>query len=256
MQRLTVTWLKAHTKATLSRVALVLYAITLSASASAAEFSISPISLQLPPEVRAGVVGINNKDKRPIRFQLALVEWTQNAKGEDVYVPSDDLIYFPRQITVQPGERGIARIGSKAPSKKTEKSYRLRVEELPEPLEDASTSALNLTITFAVPIFVGPSETTPKAVIAPMQLEHGKLTATIQNNGNAHYRIDSLELTGTDGYTEKQEGWYLLPQAQRDYVFAIPPEVCKSQKSVQLHVKVGDQLFNSALDVDPSLCGL
>ena len=255
MLGLSVTRLKALTKAALSGLALVLSASLFSTSAAAAEFSIYPISLQLAPGVRAGVVGINNKDKRPIRFQLTLVEWTQNDKGEDVYTPSEDLIYFPRQITVQPGERGVARVGPKGGVARSEKSYRLRVQELPETLPEPTVSTLNLTITFAVPVFVGAPEPSPMPLIAPLQLQAGKLTATVQNGGNAHFRIDSLEVQGSNGYTEKLGGWYLLPQARRDHVFAIPPDVCKSQQRLQLRVKVGEQLFNSGLDIDPAQCG-
>lgn len=256
MQGPTVNWLMADARAAFFKAALIIFAITNSISAAAAQFSIYPISLQFAPGTRASVVGINNTDKRPIRFQLTLVEWTQNARGEDVYTPSDDLIYFPRQITVQPGERGIARVGPKHGLAANEKSYRLRVQELPEPMPDATVSTLNLTITFAIPIFLGTPEPAPKADIAPLHLQQGQLTATVRNSGSAHFRIESLEVQGSSGYTEKLGGWYLLPDASREYVFAIPPEICKAQQHLQVHVKVGEKLFNSTLDVDPTLCGV
>ena len=256
MPGLTLTRLKARSKVDLLGAALLLYAALHPAPAAAAEFSIYPISLQFVPGVRAAVVGINNSDKRPIRFQLTLVEWTQNAKGEDVYVPSEDLVFFPRQITVQAGQRAVARVGPKQGLPTTEKSYRLRVEELPEPLPESSEPTLNFTITFAVPVFLGTPEAAPKADIAPLQLQQGKLTATVHNSGNAHFRIESLEVLGSGGYTDKLAGWYLLPETSRDYVFAIPPDMCKTQKRLQLRVKVGEQFFDSALDIDPTQCGI
>ena len=56
--------------------------------------------------------------------------------------------------------------------------------------------------------------------------------------------------------TDKLAGWYLLPETSRDYVLAIPPDMCKTQKRLQLRVKVGEQFFNSALDIDPTQCGI
>jgi fimbrial chaperone protein len=224
-------------------------------AAHAAEYSISPVALQFTPGMRAGVLGINNSDQRPIRFQLSLVEWTQNAKGEDVYLDSEDLVFFPRQITVAPGAQSVARVGPKSGLPDIEKSYRLRVEELPEPLAQSPGNTLALTSTYAIPVFLGTPESAAKAVIDPLQLAQGKLTATVHNRGSAHFRIESLELQGANGYTDRMGGWYLLPGARRDYVFAIAPEVCKAQHQLQLQIKVGEQLFMSALAVDPNQCG-
>lgn len=222
---------------------------------AAADFSVSPIKVQFEPGARSAVVGINNSDNHPIRFQLSLVEWTQDAKGEDVYTPSDDLIFFPRQLTVRPGDKAVARVGPKQAAPAVEKSYRLRVEELPEPLPEGTGSALNFTITFAIPIFLGTPDAKPKPVLAPLQLQNGTLIATVHNAGHSQFRIDSVELTGSDGYTQKVGGWYLLAGASRQHSLQIPPAVCRSEKILSLTVKVGESRYASDLVVDPQLCG-
>jgi fimbrial chaperone protein len=211
--------------------------------------------MQFEAATRSAVVGINNSDKRPIRFQLTLVEWTQDAKGEDIYTPSDDLIFFPRQFTVQAGDRSIARVGPKQKPGDTEKTYRLRVEELPEPVPEEAGSGLSMTITFAIPIFVGTPDAKPQAVLAPVQLQNGILSSLVQNVGRSQFRIDSLELQGADGYSQKIGGWYLLAGASRQYSFPLPPDVCKTQKHLNLTVSVGENHFVTGLDMDPSQCG-
>jgi fimbrial chaperone protein len=221
----------------------------------AAEFSVSPIRLQFEPGARSGVLAVRNSDKRPIRFQLSLVEWTQNENGIDVYKPSDDLIFFPRQFSVPVGDKLITRVGPKSNPSGSEKAYRLRIEELAEVNPDAKESVINLTITFAVPIFVGKADAKPLAVIAPLHLQDGKLRATVQNTGHSQFRIDTLEIAGSDGYSEQMGGWYLLAGASRSHDLQIAPEVCRAQKRLNLTVKVGENHFVSALDVDPSMCG-
>lgn len=223
--------------------------------ATAAEFSISPVSLQFAPGTRSAVVSISNADTRPLRFQLSLVEWTQDANGADVYTPSDDLVFFPRQLTVRPGDKAVARVGPKHGVTGIEKTYRLRVEELPELLPETQGATLDFTITFAIPVFLGPQEAKSTALIAPMQLQDGKLLATVQNTGQSHFRIEFLEVKGADGYSQKLGGWYLLVGSSRQHTLNIPPEICRTQRQLKLSVKVGEQMFSSDLDIEPSMCG-
>ena len=255
MQRPTVFRLKALIKAVPLGAALM-WSVIQALPAQAAEFAVYPMGVQFEPGKRSGTVGINNVDKRPIRFQLSLVEWTQDPEGKDVYTPSDDLLFFPRQLTVMPGERGIARVGPKHPVTNPEKAYRLRVEELPDELLTAGTDGkLIMTITFAMPLYLGSLDATPAVVITPIQMQKGQLTAAVQNNGKAHFRIDSLELKGANGYAQQLPGWYLLAGAGRQHVWNIPSDVCKTQKHLSLTVKVGEHRFLSDLDIDPTMCG-
>jgi fimbrial chaperone protein len=255
MQCPTVNRLKALVKAASLGVALMGWSVMQPFAAWAAEFSVSPIRVQFEPGMRSGVVSIRNADKRPIRFQLQLVEWTQDANGEDVYTPSNNLIYFPRQLTVAPGDRSIVRIGPKGPLSGPEKTYRLRIEELPEAIPESAGSVINLTITFAVPIFLGVTDAKPLAQIAPLQMQDGKLTATVQNTGKSQFRIETLEVTGKDGFTQQMGGWYLLAGSSRQYTLNIPPEACRAQQHLNLNVKVGDNQFTSGIDINPSMCG-
>ena len=255
MQCQNLQWLKALIKATPLGVVLMVWTAIQPLSAQAASFSVYPTGVVFEPGTRASVIGIKNKDERPIRFQMTLVEWTQDAKGDDVYTPSNDLIYFPRQLTVKPGDQAIVRVGPKNMPKDTEKTYRLKVEELAEPIPDSKDSAIGLTITYAIPVFLGKVDIKPAASIAALAMQDGKLAATVQNTGNSHFRINSLEVNSADGYTQSIGGWYLLSGASRQYSLDIPPDVCRAQKRLSLHVKVGDDNFSSDLEIDPSMCG-
>jgi fimbrial chaperone protein len=225
----------------------------------AAEFAISPISLELTPGVRSSSVGIRNADQRPLRFQLSLVEWTQDAQGNDVYTPSDDLVYFPRQLSVRPGDRVIARVGPKQDPTGAEKTYRLRIEELPDTASDVplatNSAALKMMISFAVPVFQGTPDAIPMAVIAPTQMKNGQLNITVQNAGRSHFRIDKLEITGANGYSQGLAGWYLLAGVSRQHSLSIAPEVCRAQQHLNLTIKVGNRAYTSDMAVDPSMCG-
>src|ERR1051325_10876733 len=81
----------------------------------AAEFSVSPIRLPFERGARAAAVTVSNDDARPLRMQLRLMEWTQDAAGADVHRDSEELVYFPRMMTVPPGGKRLVRVGLESP---------------------------------------------------------------------------------------------------------------------------------------------
>lgn len=255
MQCLTIQSMKALAKAAPLGVALVWWAFLQAMPASAADFSVSPIRIQFESAMRSGTITVRNTDKHAIRFQLRLVEWTQDANGEDIYTPSDDLIFFPRQLSVESGDKAIVRVGPKGNLSGPEKTYRLRIEELPEASQVGTESVINFGISFAIPVFIGATEAKPKALVAPLEMHDGLLNATVMNAGKSQFRIETVEVKGEDGFSQKVSGWYLLAGAQREYSLNIPNEACRASKHLNLVVKVGDQDFTSGLDINPAMCG-
>jgi fimbrial chaperone protein len=247
--------MKALAKAAPLGAALVWWTLMQALPVAAAEFSVSPIRLQFESAMRSGTLTVRNTASRPIRFQLRLVQWTQDASGEDIYTPSDDLIFFPRQMSIAAGDQAIVRVGPKSNLTAAEKTYRLRIEQLAEENQEFSESVINFTISFAIPIFLGATDAKSKAVVMPLQMHDGLLSATVQNSGKSQFRIETLEVKGADGYSQKVGGWYLLAGSKREYSLSIPKEACHASKHLNLIVKVGDQDITSGLDVDPTMCG-
>ena len=70
------------------------------------------------------------------------------------------------------------RVGPKTIPKGTEKTYRLKVEELAEPIPENIGSAIGITITFALPVFLGKPDVKPATSIAALGMQDGKLAAT------------------------------------------------------------------------------
>ncbi len=223
--------------------------------ASAAEFSINPLRIELAPGERSSSVGVSNSDQRPIRFQLKLVEWTQDADGNDVYRDSDELIYFPRLFTVAPGEQTMVRLGPKRPYAGSEQTYRLFVDELPDTSEKPTTSGVRFHIRFALPIIVGPTGIKAQGMMEPLTLIGGKLRALVKNTGGTNFRIESLELTVDNGYTQRIDGWYLLAGRSRVHTLDVPKAACLAARHLELKANAGEQIFSAGLDVLPAMCG-
>lgn len=223
----------------------------------AAEFSVSPIRLHLEPGARSAAVTVSNDDVRPLRMQLRLVRWTQDADGVDVHQDSDELVYFPRMMSVPPGEKRLVRVGLKTPAGATERSYRLYLDELPEPAEGArpAASGVSFTIRFALPVFL-PAAIAAKqsGAIESLTLRDGKLRVAVRNSGNRNFRIASVAARSPAGFVAEAPGWYLLAGASRVHTIEIPPEVCRGLRRLDVTVKAEELSLEGGLDVERRMC--
>ena len=72
----------------------------------------------------------NDGDQR-LRLQVSVMAWNQNKLGEMVLDPTDDIIFYPNLLTLEPGAQRNLRVGVNGAVVAREKSYRIFVEELP-----------------------------------------------------------------------------------------------------------------------------
>lgn len=230
-------------------------ACALPLAAQAADFAVYPLRMAFAPGERSAAVGVNNTGDRPIRFQLSLVEWTQDAEGKDVYRDSDELIFFPRLFTVQAGEQGVVRVGPKRAYSGKERTFRVFVDELPEQNAKPNASGIVFSIRFAIPVFIGTPGAKSQGLIEPLVLKEGKLQATVKNAGSAHFRIESIELKSDQGHTQQSDGWYLLAGASRLHTLELPRAACLAARRLELRVKTGEGVLTASTEVDPALCG-
>jgi fimbrial chaperone protein len=234
-------------------LAVIAFALS-SFAANAAEFSVSPIRLHFEPGARSGAVTVTNDDARPLRMQLRLMRWTQDADGADVYADSDELIYFPRMMSVPPGEKRLVRVGLKSPAAAAERTYRLYLDELPDSAQP-SGSGLKFTIRFALPVFLpAAAPAKPAGAIESIALREGKLRVAVRNTGNRHFRITSVAARSAAGVAAEAGGWYLLAGAARVHTLDIPAEACRGLRRLEVAVKAEDLTLEGGLDVEPGMC--
>jgi fimbrial chaperone protein len=194
-----------------------LAALLLPALSFAGSFAVTPIRLDFPPNVRTGAITVVNSDTRPLGFQVKLLQWTQNAKGEDVYEESKDLTYFPRLMTLEPEARRVIRVGTQAGAPEVEASYRLAIEEMPGPRDPASGSAVAVQVRFAVPVFLVPKQARFGADILNLAQQGKSLKFTLANRGNQHVKLEEISVMRGEQRVASASGWYVLAGAQREF---------------------------------------
>jgi len=224
----------------------------------AGEWKVTPIRIELDKNAKSGVVTIVNEGTEKLNVQMKAFEWTQDAEGKDVYTETEDIIFFPKIMTIEKQEERILRAGIKIPAVAKEKTYRLFVEEIPEPRKSEGINVA-IAIRFGVPIFVKPIKAEAKGEIQKVELTKGVVSATVKNTGNVHFMINSLSVRGKNDkgeeiFVKDINGWYLLSDASRIYSAEVPQEICKDVSTIDVQVVTDKLNLNGKADVDKTMC--
>lgn len=224
-------------------------------AASGAEFSVTPIRVDLRPGVMSETVTVTNHANARLRVKVRLLEWTQDATGADVYKDSSDLVYFPRQMDLEPESKRLVRVGLKVPGGLAERTYRLFIEEEPDLASEANRAQVAFHFKFGVPVFIPPAVPKVEAEVAEPVLQKGRISVAVKNNGNQHFRLARISLSDGAGWAHDIAGWYSLAGSQRTYAADMPREVCRKARVVTMTLEGEGLRFERSLHVDPANCG-
>lgn len=222
------------------------------------EFRVTPIRLDFDRGTRSGTITIVNEGNERLNVQMKAFEWTQDASGKDQYTETNEIIFFPKIMTIEKKEEKILRAGIRIPATTKEKTYRLFIEEIPEPRKGEGVNVA-IAIRFGVPIFVKPLKEEVRGVIERIELSKGTLNITVRNTGNAHFIIQTIHLKGKNAkgeeiFSKELSGWYLLAGVSRLYSTTIPEETCKGISKLDVEIKTDRLHLNGHLDVDQAMC--
>lgn len=239
-------------------IIIILFVFLCPPDSFSAEWRVTPIRLELGKYAKSGAITVINEGEEKLHVQMEAMEWIQDAEGNDVYTKTEDIIFFPKIMVFEKKEERILRAGIKTPAISKEKTYRLFIEEIPEP-KKAEGLHVAIAVRFGVPIFVKPFKEEVRGEIEKITLSKGELNIIVKNTGNTHFIINSITLIGKTPEEEERlsrelSGWYLLSGVSRLYTTSIPGEVCNDLKKIDVQVKTDKFTLEGKLDVDKSLC--
>jgi fimbrial chaperone protein len=238
-------------------MAIALLAWTL--PATAAEWRVTPIRLDLGKEARTGAISIVNEGSERINYEIKVVEWTQDAEGQDQYTDTSDIIFFPKILTLDGKAERVVRAGITAPPVSAEKSYRIFIEELPQPRKDNQTGVA-LAVRFGIPVFVKPLKDEAKGTIDPPRIDPTAITTVIRNSGTVNLNLKGIVFTGKDQqglevFSRETRGWYLLTGMSRQYSATITAEECRRASTLEIEAKNDKIPLKVTATVDQTRCG-
>ena len=228
-------------------------------TARAITFTVFPISVVLSATVHSETLTIHNHSEAPIRFQLSAFSWDQKPDGEMVLNPTDDIIFFPQLLSIDPNQERNVRVGTTAVPGEIEKNYRIFVEELPAPetAAQAQTPHVKVLTKMGLPIFIQPSKLTTDGRIEDLRMSRGVLHFTLKNTGNVHFAAQIVKVSGFAGgatpiYGRQASGWYVLAGGTREFDLPIPKAECVRIRTIEADVKTEQATDYSAKFEVPS----
>lgn len=221
----------------------VLGVLLAAGQAKASGFEVSPVALTFTDKVASGMISVTNRSPEPVRFQVKALAWSQKPDGQMVFTPSNEIVFFPAMLTLNPNEARNVRVGITVAPGAIEKTYRVFVQELPRLSLSSSDngSTVGVLSNMAIPVFLAPA--TPKVTPSLSQptIEGATVKFSLRNTGNVHFRPDNVVLVAKDGqtvlHTAELSTWYVLAGGTRDYVATLPPQACVAAKSIEVELK-------------------
>jgi len=204
-----------------SRIALVIAAIGWSVPAFCGTFTVSPVRISLSASRPNSILQVTNSNDEMVTLQAHVVVWTSDGE-KDVYQDSDEVMLNPPLASVGPRQKQFIRLGLRWPNETTqERSYRLVLEEVPQPLK-ADFQGVHTLLRFVIPIFVAPRVTTaPRLSWEAVRTNDDHIKLLVKNLGTAHIQIKSLDLANADAPDNpirNTQPIYLLPNQQREWI--------------------------------------
>ncbi len=222
---------------------------------NAGEWRISPIRIEMSAQDKSTSITVINEDKVPINFQVKAMEWTQDENGKDVYIDSDDIIFFPKVFTLAPGKERLIRIGLKALTPIKEKTYRLFVEEIPSQ-QNKEGVALQIALKFGIPIFVKPLREDTKWEITKKMVSNSIFHLQMENKSNHHLQVHYIRIKGYAGekevFSKDIKGWYVLSGAKR--LFSGKLEECNKIDKILFQLVSNGFTFDDKIDISKESC--
>ena len=244
--------------------AMVLGLVLQAGNIAASAYKVTPVRVTFSGP-SSTLLTLKNESDQPLRFQITSFVWSQDSKGAMQLTPTEDIVFFPALLSLNPGEERKVRVAATVAAKEVEKTYRIFFEELP-PLEkpEASGAQVRILTKMGIPIFVSPAKANAEATIDSVKLDKGTLAFDVHNSGNVHFSLEGVKLhgMGSNGeslFDRQLDGWYVLAGSPRMYSVEIPAASCSKLKKIVIEADTdiatpGKGTITREFEVSPALC--
>lgn len=217
---------------------------------AATSIMIWPVDPVIEDGQRATALWLENRGPTSASLQIRVLQWGQNGAQEN-YAEQEQVIASPPLAVIPAGQRQLVRImNTSAAPDGQEQSFRILVDELPEPETPASAAqpvagnnniGVKLQIRYSLPLFVHgkgvwtrpgagrirDAATAARPVLQWRAQQEGQAHyLLIRNTGNAHARLTNVQWVGGGAPVPINPGLlgYVLPGAEMRWLLpAAPP---------------------------------
>jgi fimbrial chaperone protein len=227
--------------------------------ASAGTLEVTPVMVELSAGNANTLVSLRNTNPEPVRYQVNVLSWRQNERGEMKLEATQDVIFFPALFSLSSGEQRSLRVGTTAPFGEVERTYRLIIEEMPPMLRIPEAGKIQMLTRLSIPVFLEPVSRRPKGEIAALKLESGRFSFHLRNTGNVRLRPQAVRAVarGAKGEILSEqplENWYVLSGDDRLLDTEIPKAVCNQVRILSAEVTLEKGELRAELPTPRGAC--
>lgn len=190
----------------LKRLLVVPLFMLCAAPAWAGNVSLFPTSIVAPALEKAGAVTLENHGDTPERFQVTVLDWSQDSSGQDVTSPAKAVIAAPSIVEIPPGSRRAVRL-VRTQGVGTPAYYRVLLRQLPQP---STAGRVQLLIHQNLPVAF--EDVKPGLPVLTAHFTADGLLLT--NTGPTAARLTAVGPQGMPAWREGALGWVLPGQSK------------------------------------------
>ena len=208
---------------------LTLALVAATASAVAASFGLSPLSLSIAANELSGSVIVSNTGTDEVVIQAKPYAWRQN--GIDARDDTHDLIVNPPIFKLAAGTQQLVRVASRgAPPREVERAYRMVFSEVPV-ASSTPAAGFRISIAMDIPLFVEPMVRGAPEVTWRLEQVGDRSRLVAENSGGRHLRLRDVQVL--DGTRLLDTVARIVVLAKSSFVIDLP-ETAKGARALQL----------------------
>lgn len=174
-------------------------------NAYAADIRVQPVTVEPLAGARTASLTLINDEQTPVRVQIRVFRWSQE-RGQDILTATQDVVASPPFATLTPDLHSLVRlVRAKKGATEGEESYRVLIDEVPEPGE-AQPGAVNLILRQSIPVFF--SDTPQRTSVVDWSIDHDGTQAWVvaTNRGGRRLRLSDMIIENQDEVVHHQAG--------------------------------------------------
>jgi fimbrial chaperone protein len=163
----------------------------------AGSFQVSPITVTVPHSRPVAALSVTNSAEEPLSLRVVTYRWTQE-QGEDVHVPTSDLVSSPPIMTIPPGRTQVIRVGLRRVDDPVLRAYRVILEEIPSHTNEGG--GVRVALRLSLPFYKLPTGHAKSDLAWSLETSpSGTLSVRAQNNGALHDQVSRVDALKADG---------------------------------------------------------
>lgn len=171
----------------------------MSTPVNAGVLRVQPVSIDLRGGGQAATLTLRNEGRTPITVQSRIFRWVQDKNGKESLVSTRDVVVSPPTATLRAGSDYVLRVVRTAKTPIVgEESYRLLVDELPDPSR-MDSGQVALLVRQSIPVFFSAADAGRPTVAWSASTTGNTLVLTAQNTGGRRLRVSDIEVKDASG---------------------------------------------------------